>query len=245
MSSSGQHDVQFPDKVARTDHTLWLAMGRPPADTTAFSSLLVALQDIQDDVNEFMRLRGHRTEYLLTLHPSGSAGLSRHRDAAPDDGSEDVGRRVTAMVCCNADWEREGGGAIRIWPPRRAPPAAVSVSGRMSRRSPAGSDAGTSYSEASDSYSLRSHWFGGSTTSSMVAEVPPPEHDNCSVETGSVAESLETVERVGLEWLESDGEMVLDVAPVAGRLVLVLSGAVEHAHQPTLQDVALLTAWFT
>lgn len=38
--------------------------------------------------------------------------------------------------------------------------------------------------------------------------------------------------------------MVMDVAPLAGRLVLFLSGAVEHAIGPAAADMASLTAWF-
>ena len=52
----------------------------------------------------------------------------------------------------------------------------------------------------------------------------------------------------GLEWVESDGEMVLQVAPLPGRLILFLSGAVDHAHQPVgmgASDVASVTAWYS
>eukprot|EP00798_Chlamydomonas_sp_ICE-L_P027457 gene27457-4761_t len=36
----------------------------------------------------------------------------------------------------------------------------------------------------------------------------------------------------GQEWVDQDGAMVLDVAPIPGRIVLFLSGAVEHAVSP-------------
>lgn len=51
----------------------------------------------------------------------------------------------------------------------------------------------------------------------------------------------------GLEWVEQDGEMVLEVAPLPGRLVLFLSGAVDHALQPIgpAADAAVsVTAWY-
>eukprot|EP00210_Caulerpa_lentillifera_P005450 g5212.t1 len=47
----------------------------------------------------------------------------------------------------------------------------------------------------------------------------------------------------GVEWVEVGGEMVLDVAPLGGRCVLFLSGAVDHSVMPsnferTINDVA-------
>ncbi len=51
-------------------------------------------------------------------------------------------------------------------------------------------------------------------------------------------------ERTGLEWQEADGTMVLDIAPLAGRLILFLSGAVDHAIAPCSADLVAATAWF-
>eukprot|EP00775_Hariotina_reticulata_P010588 gene10588-10746_t len=71
----------------------------------------------------------------------------------------------------------------------------------------------------------------GSTTSSMIAEVSAPDHDTYSLDGISLAES--EAERQGFEWVESEGgDMALDIAPLAGRLLLMLSGAVEHALLP-------------
>ena len=60
-------------------------------------------------------------------------------------------------------------------------------------------------------------------------------------EAGGLAR--EQQQRRGLDWVEVDGEMVLDVAPMAGRLVVFLSGAVEHAVQPCKFDRVAVTAW--
>ncbi len=49
---------------------------------------------------------------------------------------------------------------------------------------------------------------------------------------------------MGVEWSEVEGETVLDVAPLGGRMLLFLSGAVEHAISPAATDVASVTAWF-
>jgi hypothetical protein len=51
---------------------------------------------------------------------------------------------------------------------------------------------------------------------------------------------------VGLEWQELEGEIVLDVAPLPGRLLLLLSGAVDHAVAPAGPggDLVAATAWY-
>ncbi len=91
----------------------------------------------------------------------------------------------------------------------------------------------------------------GSTTSSVVAEASAPDHDAYSLDGLSVADSeVERQERAqGFEWLETDaGDMALDIAPVAGRAVLLLSGAVEHALLPPAPggpDVMFLRAWLS
>ena len=47
----------------------------------------------------------------------------------------------------------------------------------------------------------------------------------------------------GMERLEVGAEAVVDVAPLAGRLVLFLAGAVEHAVLPCQAERIALTAW--
>ena len=65
---------------------------------------------------------------------------------------------------------------------------------------------------------------------------------------GSTGTAAVQAEAKGLEWVEADGEMVLQVAPLPGRLLLFLSGAVDHAHQPVGEgapDLVAVTAWFS
>jgi hypothetical protein len=50
-----------------------------------------------------------------------------------------------------------------------------------------------------------------------------------------------------MEWVEVEGKMVLRVAPLPGRLLLFLSGAVDHSHQPVGEaagDMVSVTAWY-
>jgi hypothetical protein len=67
-------------------------------------------------------------------------------------------RRVSMFVFLNSDWDKDGGGVVRLWPPMRptGPPSTTAAS--AARRSPTSSDAGTTFSEISDCGSLR--WVG-------------------------------------------------------------------------------------
>jgi hypothetical protein len=146
--------------------------------------------------------------------------------------------RVTILVFLNADWERDGGGVLRLWPPLRGHlggggggGGAAGGGGTGGRRSPTSSDAGTTFSELSECSSLRNHMLGSTTSSVMAEPSCAAEHDAASLDGYSLADS--EVERSGFEWVETEGgEMALDCAPVAGRCVLLLSGAVEHALLP-------------
>ncbi len=104
-----------------------LIVGKPPADTSPMATLLVALQELYDDLAEFVTLRkkGGRCrragaarrktsnpiplnasksgEHQVTLHKAGSAGVPRHRDALPDGGRKHGRRRITCMVCCGSE----------------------------------------------------------------------------------------------------------------------------------------------
>lgn len=56
----------------------------------------------------------------------------------------------------------------------------------------------------------------------------------------------EAAEPNGLEWVEQDGEMVLEVSPLPGRLLIFLSGAVDHAHRAVdpAAELVSVTAWY-
>jgi hypothetical protein len=302
------------------EQRLTLQLGSPPADTAPFAGLLAALQEVQDDLHEFVRLKQRgRAEYALALVPAGGASLPRHRDALPDDGcgyltapqqlaapaavgpggacaSAAAGatggqapgggaaaavagaaaglaaaaanaaaaaaaavvsadptllRRVSIFVFLNPNWEREGGGCLRLWPPQRqsmlqqggagggaAGGGAAGGGAAASRRSPTSSDAGTTFSEGASecSSSLRLHTYLGSTTSSVVAEAASAAADHADVASLDGRLSLADSDAdpgharyCGFEWVDAEEGMALDVAPLAGRAVLMLAGAVDHA----------------
>lgn len=133
------------------------------------------------------------------------------------------------------------GGVLRLWPPHSH--RCSSLLGR-NLCSPSISDTGTSYSELSDCGSLRQHPAMGSYSiaSSVIAEGSSvQETDVCSLDNVSLTDSL--IERAGIEWLEADGEMVLDVAPLTGRVVLYVSGLLEHSQQSCSSEMVKLTSW--
>ena len=61
----------------------------------------------------------------------------------------------------------------------------------------------------------------------------------------SLCRDLESTAEDGSLGQLSSPQTVLDIAPLAGRLVLFLSGAVDHAVLPSYADRTALTAWFS
>lgn len=91
--------ASFQDAGARRDSILWLHMGQPPMDTPTFGPLAVAFQELQEDLQEFMKLRNQTAEYQLACYPGSGSFYKKHRDAFPDDGSEEQLRRVRIIPC--------------------------------------------------------------------------------------------------------------------------------------------------
>ena len=58
------------------------------------------VQELQGDLRHMMHLRHQTAEYQLAIYPSNGAQYVRHRDAFPDDGSEDHQRRVRHLHPC-------------------------------------------------------------------------------------------------------------------------------------------------
>eukprot|EP01025_Chloroclados_australasicus_P042866 TRINITY_DN45592_c0_g2_i1.p1 TRINITY_DN45592_c0_g2~~TRINITY_DN45592_c0_g2_i1.p1 ORF type:complete len:422 (-),score=46.19 TRINITY_DN45592_c0_g2_i1:435-1700(-) len=256
----------YIDRKARGDNIMWLHLGEAPANTVIFAPLMVGFQKLLEDLVEIMHLKHKFVEYQLAHYPGDGSHYLRHRDAFPDDGGEEQQRRVTAVVYMNPGWRQEDGGCLRIWPPRRRnTPSRLMSSAQVvhfiNQRSHALIQSDIACCDCSDVSSLRSEINGlpvvlgaGSTTSSVVAEASTVAggefNDASSVDDGSVENGGRILngrcdnERYGIDWSDVDGERVLDIAPLAGRLVLFMSGAVDHAVQPCSSDRVAITAWF-
>lgn len=81
----------------------------------------------------------------------------------------------------------------------------------------------------------------------MWAELGAQEHETASVDNYSIADPADqNPERPGLEWVEcAGGEIALDIAPLPGRVVVLLSGAVEHGVGACTVDQVHATAWLS
>mmetsp|Transcript_41781 Transcript_41781/g.121078 ORF Transcript_41781/g.121078 Transcript_41781/m.121078 type:complete len:409 (-) Transcript_41781:172-1398(-) len=105
---------------SRGDYIAGLHASDRLAHREPMQSVMLALQDILDDLRAFIDLRGQAwgdQEVQLAWYPGGSIGYRRHFDAPPDGGSSMAGRRVTAIVYCNSAWLSEHGGELQLWPP--------------------------------------------------------------------------------------------------------------------------------
>ena len=79
----------------------------------------------------------------------------------------------------------------------------------------------------------------------MLARCPCASDPWC-LDVGDCDQSMllrRDMEEPGAKSTEVGTEPVVDVAPVGGRLVMFLSGAVEHAVLPNLAPRIALTAW--
>ncbi len=230
------------------------------------------LADIAADVGTAVRLAlppGACGEIQVALYPPGGRYV-RHRDALPDDGGEDedeagVGgpgglglgqRRVTVVLYANPGWAPADGGKLRLWPPvgpgeeedeeaaplqaatANRPPAAAGPSSVVAEPTEAASDAATE-----PATSVAGWGQGGATTPRGVrpaatlldaSQLPP-----ASPQLPPTTDSGGGTERTA----EMGPEAAVDVAPLAGRVVLFMSGVVEHAVLPAAAKRVAVTGW--
>ena len=169
--------------------------------------------------------------------------------------------QISAIVYANPDWRPADGGQLRIWAP-----LGCAAAGRNAAAN--GSTNGTTTTLASLSADGAAPHFGPSTGNYAAllerALGASGARAGASSEAGSAARGgdvqngdssprgcpghagpLQGREAVSGEvhWTMVDGEMVTDVEPTAGRLVLMLSGAVDHAVLPSYASRVALTAW--
>jgi hypothetical protein len=97
-----------------------------------------------------------------THSSSARGGYFHNSSSSGGAGGGSQQPRVTCLVFLNPDWDKEGGGVLRLWPPvnplRNMAAASTAGGGGGGRRSPSSSDAGTTFSDYSDCSSLR--WVG-------------------------------------------------------------------------------------
>ena len=60
------------------------------------------MQEVQEDLAHLMKLRQTAPEFQLSVYPPNGSQYVRHRDAFPDDGSDENQRKVlglSELVC--------------------------------------------------------------------------------------------------------------------------------------------------
>ena len=205
---------------------------------------------------------GRYVRHRDALPDDGGCG----EDGGGGDGQGDAGlgqRRVTVVLYANPGWEPESGGKLRLWPPvgpgeeeeeeegeeqglaplapsARRPPAVGGPSSVVAEPTEAAaSDAAT---EAPTSVA---GWGGGGGGTPRGGGPPsnarpvatPPDVRPASPRPPSV-----TIVSPG-RGTEMGPEAAVDVAPLAGRAVLFMSGVVEHAVLAAGADRVAITGW--
>lgn len=178
---------------ARGDLTTWLAAGTRPAIDPIFEEVIMpSFKALQTDLAKVLRMRGS-SEQQLAWYPGDGAGYKRHTDAMPDDDGESEQRKVTAILYCNAAWEPEHGGVLKLW---------------------------------------LSDKDGGET----CVNLNPKLSVLCSVSVLAIGLDLTNI------LIAAGG--VVEVEPVAGRVLLFLSGCMLHEVAPSHRDRYAITNWF-
>ena len=170
--------------------------------------------------------------------------------------------QVSAILYANPDWRPADGGQLRIWAPlgsaaaaRSSAAASAATNGTTTTlASLAANGAGSRLAPATGNYAaLLDHALaagtpvaGPSSGPGSVARVSDAANGSVSASGCSGHAEPSQGRDSGsndVHWTMVDGEMVTDVEPTAGRLVLMLSGAVDHAVLPSYASRVALTAW--
>ena len=169
--------------------------------------------------------------------------------------------QVTAIVYGNPQWQPEHGGCLRIW----APPGSHIAASAAAQRAWEARPANRASQQEPDSVAtpltpldeIASRGGGEADTAAAAAaaaaarEAPDSSCGTSGMEDGgpcvhahsSAAGESSRQSEASLQICFVEGEAVVDVEPLAGRLVLMLSGAVDHAVLPSQQQRVALTAW--
>ncbi|KAL3146189.1 Egl nine 1 [Trebouxia sp. C0010 RCD-2024] len=254
---------KFTDVSARDDQIMWLHEGEAQSpETSARVQAMQVLQDLQTDLHAVMRLEKRSAEYQLAVYMGAGSQYVKHRDALPDDAADSNQRRVTAILYANPDWAPGHGGELRLWLPPGASDRRYMDAASMddcaapnehedgSASVPPLDHAGQASSRSAStpgSHDLGCHSCGDKTSSAKQLD----EISNLRSlklqdgQTSGLADVTHHLTRTqkGVHQRQVNGELVVDVAPVSGRLVVFLSGAVDHAVLPSHQPRVALTAW--
>ena len=145
--------------------------------------ILHAFDMLARDLSLIVKLNGvSEIEQQLAYYPDGGAGYDRHVDACNPEYEDDCDehRRLTAILYLNDDWQKQHGGALRLWPPGSA---------GEGEGEGAGADAG-----------------------GAEAKVKAEPH--------------------------------IDIAPIANRVVVFMSSAIEHQVCASFHPRVAITTWF-
>ena len=161
--------------------------------------------------------------------------------------------QVSAIVYANPDWRQVDGGQLRIWAPLGSVAAA--------RHSSNDSNDGATFTSpsafahingavpdihAANYAALLECALGDGGAGNPFDDGTP--HRGSRGMNGVDADTNAHLEGGAgasddVQWTVVDGELVTDIEPIAGRLVLMLSGAVDHAVLPSFASRVALTAW--
>uniref|UniRef100_A0A061R380 p-loop containing nucleoside triphosphate hydrolase protein n=1 Tax=Tetraselmis sp. GSL018 TaxID=582737 RepID=A0A061R380_9CHLO len=234
----------FSDRGARSDRLCFLHRGHHPEP---IESVLERLEELQEDLSTLMLLR-QRAEYQLAHYQPNGAFYKRHRDALPCDSSEEDQRRVTAIVYTSPCWRTVHGGALRLWlPAGAAVPRARAQPSQGSQEPSQGSRAFQNGARPRPDGAPRENGLsnGHRGLANGMAHSPggqSPDSSRSSLEHGRAAlDACCSLPHVSLR--EAGEEYVVEIAPTAGRLVVFLSGCVDHEVTPSFTERVALTAW--
>ncbi|KAA6421588.1 MAG: 2OG-Fe(II) Oxygenase, partial [Trebouxia sp. A1-2] len=240
---------KFTDVSARGDSITWLHEGSlsGPGGSAGLHAMQL-LQEVQADLHSVMHLEKRSAEYQLAVYVGGGSQYVKHRDALPDDGADPNQRRVTAILYANPDWRPADGGHLRIWlPPGASSPSLSPLPGRTDEPQQSALDLPGGQHLSAATASGSPHTNGKVASQQHAPQCQEVQHSAHSNYSDAVPGHLltEPCDRrsPSIHIQEVNGERVLDIAPVSGRLVVFLSGAIDHAVLPSHNPRVALTAW--
>lgn len=245
---AGEH---FSDRSARSDILRFVHLGQ---EGRAIEGVLKRMEELQEDLRQVVHLRRRQAEYQLAHYKGNGAFYKRHRDALPCGDTNEDQRRMTIVVYTNPSWEEAQGGALRLWPPIRptAPPNNENGVVRIHDLRLANGGAASSNGGAPNGNGVDAPHRLAVVNSNGNGNGHHADHDTLSLDSHSV-DSFCSHGRFPLNLCtalphvklseDENGVGVMDVAPVAGRMVVFLSGCVDHEVLPSYSDRIALTAW--